>query len=519
MATATISKSKQNRTFSNAADIITVTGSDNKIYTKGGQDRITVVKGANNMIDSGTGSDLIVIEPKTGNGQKLYGSADKDTIIVNAGNKHMLSGGTGSDNYIINSKIAKSTRLSIDQTGYKKKDADILQLSKVNMADMSYSLNKGTLTVTHTGGGRITVSGWNKNPLSKIEFANHQPGPFNSQSVTGKQINKYLALASGNVINVTKKGTYKATKSKDLFRFSGFGWTAVVKGADKSDALDLTGYNPESLDEFDVERKSNDLCVTLVKEGKGSKTGRTATINIKNYFTSKNRLGKIAYYDHVDDDNHGFDKTTLCVLNLKFGENGTSGDDRIQAVKAGTLKGRAGNDMIFGSEGINKLYGDAGDDVIDGDDGNDKLYGGAGNDEIEGGDGNDKLYGGAGHDWLSDDDGKNELYGEAGNDVLEVSGDASHKLKGGTGSDSYVIDSVHSGVNITIDQNDFKKGDLDILYLDFVDKGSVNYSLENDALTIAQNYGGSITVTGWDVNPLSKIVFAGNTVVNGSDIF
>ena len=59
----------------------------------------------------------------------------------------------------------------------------------------------------------------------------------------------------------------------------------------------------------------------------------------------------------------------------------------------------------------------------------------------------------------------------------------------------------------------------DILYLDFVDKSSVNYSLENDALTIAQNYGGSITVKGWDVNPLSKIVFAGNTVVKGSDIF
>ena len=76
--------------------------------------------------------------------------------------------------------------------------------------------------------------------------------------------------------------------------------------------------------------------------------------------------------------------------------------------------------------------------------------------------------------------------------MLEVSGDASHKLKGGTGSDSYVIDSVHSGVNITIDQNDFKKGDRDILYLDFVDKSSVKYSLENDALTIAQNYGAAL---------------------------
>jgi Ca2+-binding RTX toxin-like protein len=501
MATATISKSNQTETFGNAADIIIVTCSKNRIYTKGGKDRITLSKGKNNMIDAGTGNDV---------------------IIVSSGNKHTLLGGKGSDKYLVNSKITKSTLLAIDQTGYKKKDADTLQLSKVKMADVYYSLNEGTLTITHANGGKISVSGWTGNPLAKIEFANHQPDLYHSNSVTGKQINNYLALASGNVINVTKTHTYKAVKAKELFQPSGFGWKATIQGADKSDALDLTRYNLEYVDWEGLEKSGNDLCITLVKEGKGSKSSRTASIRVKNYFTSANSLGKIAYYDHGDADYDDVvnisDKTTLCVMNIRYGKNGTKEDDYIQAVKGGKLKGGAGNDYIMGSDEKNTLYGDAGDDLICGGEGNDKLYGGAGNDEIDGDEGDDILHGGPGNDWLSDSEGKNELYGEAGNDLLTVEGNAGHYLKGGKGSDSYFIDYVPSGVAITVDQTGFQKGDKDILNLTHISKDSVDFSLNSGTLTIAADFGGTIDVLGWDVNPLSKIVFEGKDVVLGSDI-
>lgn len=501
MATATISKSKQTKKYGSAADIITVTGSSNKIYTNGGKDKVTLSKGSSNMIDAGAGNDV---------------------ITVKAGNKHTLRGGTGSDKYVVNSAITKSTRLTINQSDYKKNDADTLQLSNVKLSDVYYSLDKGNLIITHANGGKITVAGWVKNPLAKIEFANHKSGPFDSNFVTGKQINNYLALASGKVINVNKKGTYKATKSKDLFRFSGFGWTAIIKGADKSDALDLTRYNLENVDWGGFKRSGNDLCLTLVKEGKGTKSSRTATIKIKNYFTSKSRLGKMAVYDHGDTSYAeivpAHESSSFHVANLRFGEGGTKEDDFIQAAKAGTLKGGAGNDTIFGSAGRDKLYGGDGDDEISGGAGNDELYGGAGNDSMDGDEGDDILHGGPGDDWLNDQfQGTNKVYGDAGNDQLDSGGRANHYLNGGTGSDSYYFDYVQSGVNITIDQRDYNRGDKDVLYLGHVYKDDVNYSLKNGTLTITQNYGGKITVKGWDVNPLSKIVFA-DAPVTGSKI-
>ena len=60
--------------------------------------------------------------------------------------------------------------------------------------------------------------------------------------------------------------------------------------------------------------------------------------------------------------------------------------------------------------------------------------------------------------------------------------------------------------------------DKDILNLTHISKDSVDFSLNSGTLTIAADFGGTIDVLGWDVNPLSKIVFGGNTVVYGSDI-
>jgi len=132
MAKVTISESNQKRTYKNVADTITIKGSKNQVYTKGGN----------------------------------------DTIIVKSGNKHTLRGGYGSDKYIIQSAITKSTRLTINQSDYKKKDADTLKLAKVGKNDVTYELLKGNLTIKDKNGGAITVSGWSKNKLSKIIFKN-----------------------------------------------------------------------------------------------------------------------------------------------------------------------------------------------------------------------------------------------------------------------------------------------------------------------------------------------------------
>ena len=96
MAKETISKSKQIKTYGSAADVITITGSNNKVYTKGGKDKITLSKGSNNLIDAGTGNDVVTIGKKAGSGNTILAGKGNDTITVSAG-AQIIDGGAGSD--------------------------------------------------------------------------------------------------------------------------------------------------------------------------------------------------------------------------------------------------------------------------------------------------------------------------------------------------------------------------------------------------------------------------------------
>lgn len=231
MAKETISKSGVKRVYSNAADIITVEGSKDKIYTKGGKDRITLSKGNSNLVDAGTGNDI---------------------ITVNAGNKHTLQGGTGSDKYIFNTEILKSSRYTIDQGDYKKKDADTLQLAEVSKRDVTYGLKNGTMTIKHRSGGAITVSGWDENKFSMIQFSD---GTLKSSQYKN---NIY------NVVALTKNKTYTgAAKSHEEFavKFSTKTNIVIDSSSATADRIAFTNSGGWSNDHENVQVKGNDLIV------------------------------------------------------------------------------------------------------------------------------------------------------------------------------------------------------------------------------------------------------------------
>jgi Ca2+-binding RTX toxin-like protein len=69
----------------------------------------------------------------------------------------------------------------------------------------------------------------------------------------------------------------------------------------------------------------------------------------------------------------------------------------------------AGDDILFGTDGKNKIEGGAGDDYIRGGAGNDRLFGNEGKDALIGGTGNDLLNGGAGDDILTGGAGKDRF--------------------------------------------------------------------------------------------------------------
>ncbi|WP_019673718.1 calcium-binding protein [Psychrobacter lutiphocae] len=99
-------------------------------------------------------------------------------------------------------------------------------------------------------------------------------------------------------------------------------------------------------------------------------TGLVDTRPIMKWFDNKDK----SYSDHVE----GTDSNDQLTGNVVFG--------------------RAGNDMIIGTESSDVLHGGEGDDVILSLGGNDKLYGAEGNDVLVSGTGNDWLVGGIGHD-------------------------------------------------------------------------------------------------------------------------
>ncbi len=94
------------------------------------------------------------------------------------------------------------------------------------------------------------------------------------------------------------------------------------------------------------------------------------------------------------------------------------------------FKGGAGNDLIYGHEGADRIQGDADADTIDGGMGNDTLLGGDGADSLEGNLGADSMAGGNGDDtYLVDDLGDRILEATgAGSGTDHVMAYANHTL-------------------------------------------------------------------------------------------
>lgn len=154
-----------------------------------------------------------------------------------------------------------------------------------------------------------------------------------------------------------------------------------------------------------------------------------------------------------------------------------SGDD--------TLDGEAGNDILFGG---------LGNDNFDGDSGNDIAFGGQGRDTISGGPGDDLLYGGEGNDFLYGDysrstSGNDTIFGGVGNDVINgfagndrIIGESGRDtLTGGTGSDTFVFQSLSDGIDII---TDFDISQGDIITIDQVGFGATSiYQFNYDSTT------------------------------------
>lgn len=126
---------------------------------------------------------------------------------------------------------------------------------------------------------------------------------------------------------------------------------------------------------------------------------------------------------------------------------GVVADPSCTIIGAGTLVGTPFDDVLCGSNGVDRIYGLGG---------NDTIYGLDGADQLTGGPGNDVLFGQGGADQLSGDDGNDQLVGGAG---------APDRLMGGAGDDlldgrdAAGGDYLLGGTQVSVDTCLFDPGD------------------------------------------------------------
>ncbi|KKL55185.1 hypothetical protein LCGC14_2257940, partial [marine sediment metagenome] len=202
---------------------------------------------------------------------------------------------------------------------------------------------------------------------------------------------------------------------------------------------------------------------------------------------------------------------------------GTEGNDRIDGTHRDDLIfGYGGNDIITGDYGNDCIYGGEGNDTISGEYGNDTLRGGYGDDHILGNEGNDSIYGGNGEDDISGNEGNDyvsgggdddTIYGNEGNDYLNGAGGNDY-IKGNEGDDN-----IHGNQG---DDYLFAGTGYDTLYGDSdLDICQINGESEDTTVSCETiEYGKITTIT--DCNEDSShyntiIGTEGDDVIDGTD--
>ena len=221
----------------------------------------------------------------------------------------------------------------------------------------------------------------------------------------GDSFDKAIRIATdGTAFDVVSRaGDYSCHAAEAGGEFtSGFSsWTSA-----ESAPRQVASNGNDRADVFFASVSADDVW-TAKYQAKNMVTGEFASITGKNRirdtFTGSNSDANILY---LSDSANG-DALFMDDIYSEFGDaarislirevRAGAGDDvvdmtseRYTAELAGmTVRGGAGDDVIWGAAGGNSLFGDAGDDRIVGNTGDDQIAGGAGNDTLAGGGGND----------------------------------------------------------------------------------------------------------------------------------
>ncbi len=190
------------------------------------------------------------------------------------------------------------------------------------------------------------------------------------------------------------------------------------------------------------------LVIDYINDGSGYQGANKARID--SFWQRASLAGYTPQVNPLDRTTLTLDPLNNQLLLAQKAQQSAAAPATIQAATPVTSPQDAtdGNDLLVGSQLIDRLFGKDGDDTIQGLAGDDYLVGGQGADRLEAGDDWDMVYGEWGNDSINGGNGNDLLWGNDANDTL--SGDAEDDrlcgdrgddvLTGGAGKDIFVYE-------------------------------------------------------------------------------
>ncbi|WP_368186541.1 Hint domain-containing protein [Aestuariibius sp. HNIBRBA575] len=390
-------------------NIYGTTGNDADIEGTAGDDTIY---GGDTTSETGTGADTI----NAGSGDDTITSGDGNDVINAGGGDDSILGGAGNDT--IHGDDATPPATGDETLNWSDEGTEGTNIFG------GFTQNTGDMDVT-------------------VSFSNDGNGNlYQVDTATGQYSTGNETFATNSSLQLGGDGGPTSTTTLDFDAVDGTGLAnEVVDVAFRINDIDhSTWHDDVTINAYDAD--GNAVTVLITAAGDDIVNGNTITAG-----TSSDDAGDAAgsalveiagpvHSVEIVYSNGGTTNQYLWVTDVHF-------TTYVDADNDDTIDAGAGNDTVYGYDGVDSILGGSGDDQlyggndadeIDGGTGADTVYGGAGADDVSGGADDDEVHGDGGNDTVSGNAGADDLFGGAGNDTL-YGGDGADTLTGGTGDD------------------------------------------------------------------------------------
>ncbi|MFT3883688.1 MAG: calcium-binding protein [Gemmatales bacterium] len=482
-------------------DVLTGGSAADQLFGQAGNDTL-LGKGGDDMLFGGDGNDTLT--GGVGNDQ-VFGEAGNDRMIWNPGEGSDLNeGGAGTDTVEVNggngaesfTATPNGTRVRFDRITPAPFFIDIgtsenLVLN-MNGGDDSFTGSNGLATLmaltvdggtgndTITGGdgidnlfggdGNDFINGGRGNDVVLMGAGDDtfvwNPGD-GSDKVEGQDGADTLQFNGANIgekIDISANGS-RVRLTRDIAAI-----TMDLNGLERVNVVALGGADTLTINNLagtGVTEVNLDLSAT---PGSGVGDGQADTVIVFGTNTNDN-IGIFGQGSAVSviglpatvNINGSEGASDALVVNALGGDDGVSASTMAAGIINLTVDGGTGNDMIFGSQGVDKLLGGDGNDFIQGNQGNDVALMGAGDDIFQWnpGDGSDTVEGQAGNDKMfffgsnisenidiSANGSRVRFFRDVGNITMDLNGTEQIEFRALAGADNIVVNDL-TGTDLT----------------------------------------------------------------------